>query len=244
MSDTNNVIIERLKAIEKRSNRGTPYWMAREIMGVLEYKDWRDFLEVVQRAKASCENAGNFVANHFVLVPELVEIGSGAKRQRDNFALSKYACYLIAMNGDTAKPEIATAQAYFVEQTYRQESQEQLSDAERRLLQRERVIDANRKLGGAAKEAGVRSKMFGIFQDEGYKGLYGGIGVKAIKQKKGIAEKDNLLESHRPKRNFGSKALRVNSVRLRHTTRSARKYAKPSRISAAQCLKSSLLSRR
>ena len=195
MSDTNNVIIERLKAIEKRSNRGTPYWMAREIMGVLEYKDWRDFLEVVQRAKASCENAGNFVANHFVLVPELVEIGSGAKRQRDNFALSKYACYLIAMNGDTAKPEIATAQAYFVEQTYRQESQEQLSDAERRLLQRERVIDANRKLGGAAKEAGVRSKMFGIFQDEGYKGLYGGIGVKAIKQKKGIAEKDNLLDS-------------------------------------------------
>lgn len=211
MSDSNNVIIESLKAIEKRSDRGTPYWLAREIMGVLEYKDWRDFLEVIQRAKASCENAGNFVANHFVLVPEMVEIGSGAMRERDNFALSKYACYLIAMNGDTVKPEIATAQAYFVEQTYRQESQDQLSDAERRLLLRERVTDANRKLGGAAKAAGVRSKMFGIFQDAGYKGLYGEIGVKAIKKKKGITEKDDFLDC------IGRTELAANEFRITQT---------------------------
>src|SRR5450631_3340953 len=102
MPDETNIIIGKLKAVEKRAAKGQPYWIAREIMKVLDYRDWRDFLEVIERAKTSCENAGNFIANHFVPQPEMVEIGSGAMRQRENFALSKYACYLIAMNGDTA----------------------------------------------------------------------------------------------------------------------------------------------
>jgi DNA-damage-inducible protein D len=120
--------------------------MAKEIMGVLDYREWRDFKQVLDRAKASCENSGNFIANHFVLMPEMVEIGSGARREVENYALSKYACYLVAMNGETSKPEIAVAQAYFVEQTYRQETEELLSEAERRLLIRNRVKDANKKL--------------------------------------------------------------------------------------------------
>jgi DNA-damage-inducible protein D len=209
--ETNNIIIGRLKALEKQAAKGQPYWMARDIMEALDYKDWRDFLEVIERAKASCENAGNFIANHFVPVPEMVEIGSGAMRQRENFALSKYACYLIAMNGDTAKPEIATAQAYFVEQTYRQESEDKLTDPERRVLLRERVKDANRKLGGAAKGAGVRSAMFGIFQDAGYKGLYGGIGVRDIKRHKGIGEKEDLLNC------IGRAELAANEFRITQT---------------------------
>jgi DNA-damage-inducible protein D len=96
------------------------------------------------------------------------------------------------MNGDTSKPEIATAQAYFVEQTHRQESQLLLSEEERRAQLRDRVRAANRRLSGAAKDAGVRNKMFGVFHDEGYKGLYAGLGVKAIKARKGIQEKRTI----------------------------------------------------
>ncbi len=194
MADGTGIVIDQLKALQKVSNNGHLYWIAREIMPVLDYRDWRDFRDVLERAKASCENAGNFVANHFVSMPEMVEIGSGAKRERENFALSKYACYLVAMNGDTTKPEIATAQAYFVEQTYRQEALLRLSEEERRAELRDRLRDANRRLSGAAKDAGVSGKMFGIFHDAGYKGLYGGLGSKSIKKKKGIGDKDDLLD--------------------------------------------------
>ncbi|HVC46727.1 MAG TPA: DNA damage-inducible protein D [Terracidiphilus sp.] len=211
MEDATNLIIGRLKALRKTSQNGNHYWIAREIMTVLDYSDWRDFRQVIERAKASCENAGNFIADHFVLVHEMVVIGSGAKREVDNFALSKYACYLIAMNGDTVKSEIAAAQAYFVEQTYRQEDQERLTEEERRLLLRARVKDANRKLSGAAKDAGVRSKMFGIFQDAGYKGLYEGRGVRSIKQIKGIDEKEDLLDC------IGRAELAANEFRITQT---------------------------
>lgn len=194
MAEANNVVMERLKGLRRTTERGVEYWMARDIVGVLDYRDWRDMCDVIERAKVSCTNAGNFIDNHFVLIPEMVEIGSGAKRERENYALSKYACYLIAMNGDTSKPEIATAQAYFVEQTHRQESQDLLTEEERRAQIRDRVRDGNRRLSGAAKEAGVRSQMFGIFHDEGYKGLYAGLGVKAIKARKGISDRDDLLD--------------------------------------------------
>jgi DNA-damage-inducible protein D len=194
MSDTSNYVIEKLKALQKTTKNGVPFWMAREIMDILDYRNWSDFREVIERARMSCQNAGNFVTGHFVSMPEMVEIGSGAMRERENYALSKYACYLIAMNGETSKPEIAVAQAYFVEQTYRQEAVDLLSEDERRLLIRNRVKEANRKLGGAAKEAGVTSKMFGVFHDAGYKGLYGGLGVEDIKRKKRISESDELLD--------------------------------------------------
>jgi DNA-damage-inducible protein D len=194
MTEPTHVVIERIKSLRKTAENGADFWMARDIMEVLDYGNWRDFREVIGRAQASCENAGHFVDNHFALMHQMVEIGSGAKRERENFALSKYACYLVAMNGDTSKPEIATAQAYFVEQTHRQESQLLLSEEERRAQLRDRVRAANRRLSGAAKDAGVRNKMFGVFHDEGYKGLYAGLGVKAIKARKGIQEKDDLLD--------------------------------------------------
>src|ERR1700728_2359319 len=194
MTEPVHVVIDKINALRKTAENGADFWMARDIMEVLDYSRWSDFREVIERAKTSCENAGHYVANHFALMPQMVEIGSGAKREREDFALSKYACYLIAMNGDTSKPEIATAQAYFVEQTHLQESQALLTEEERRAQIRDRVRDANRRLSGAAKEAGVRSAMFGVFHDEGYKGLYAGLGVKAIKAKKGIPERDDLLD--------------------------------------------------
>jgi|ERR1035437_386407 DNA-damage-inducible protein D len=208
MAAETNIVIERIKKLQKTSGNGRPYWTAREIQGVLDYAEWREFREVIEKAQMSCEMAGNFTADHFVPMPEMVEIGSGAERERENFALSQYACYLIAMNGNPAKPEIAVAQAYFVEKTYLQERTEALSDAERRAILRDRVKVANRKLGDTAKDAGVRSSMFGVFHDAGYKGLYDGLGSKAIKARKGIGEKDNLLDC------IGPSELAANEFRV------------------------------
>ncbi len=211
MTQLTNVVIERLKAIKRTTDKGISLWWGREIMDVLDYKEWRDFREVIDRAKTSCEMAGNFSADHFVPMPEMVSIGSGAQRERENFVLSHYACYLIAMNGDPGKPEIASAQSYFTEQTYRQEQQDSLSESERRLVIRNRVKDANRKLSGAAKVSGVRGKMFGVFHDAGYKGLYGGLGVEAVKALKKIDPKENLLDC------MGRAELAANEFRITQT---------------------------
>lgn len=211
MTQDMNTVIDRLKSIQRVSAKGTPFWMARDIMEALDYREWRDFREVIERAIISCEMAGNLSPNHFVLMPEMVEIGSSARRERENFALSKYACYLVAMNGDPNKSEIANAQAYFTDQTYKQEQQNALTEEQRRAVLRDRVKDANKKLGGAAKDAGVRSVMFGVFNDAGYKGLYGERGSKAIKKLKGIAEKDDLLDC------IGRAELAANEFRITQT---------------------------
>src|SRR5580704_15297912 len=122
-----------LEKLRRSAPNGKPYWLGRDVMEVLTYKQWRDFREIIDKSIVSCDMAGNFSNNHFVRVDEMVEIGSGAQRTRENYALSKYACYLIAMNGDTNKPEIATAQAYFADSTFKQEMQEALTEEERRL---------------------------------------------------------------------------------------------------------------
>lgn len=201
-------VINALEAKKRLARNGKPYWLGREIMDVLSYKDWRDFREVIEKSKVSCDMAGNFSNNHFVPLDEKVEIGSGAFRARENYVLSKYACYLVAMNGDPSKPEIATAQAYFADQTFKQEVQEALTEDERRLLLRDRVKDANKKLGGAAKDAGVRSQMFGVFQDAGYKGLYGGLAYREIKKKKGVEDNEDLLDC------IGRAELAANEFRI------------------------------
>lgn len=200
-----------LEKIKHTAPNGQPFWDARELMDILTYKEWRDFSDVIEKAKTACDMSGNFSSNHFAYSPEKVEIGSGAKRERDNYKLSKYACHLITMNGDSSKPEIATAQTYFAVQTHRQEAQELLTDEERRLLQRERVKDANKKLSGAAKAAGVRNSMFGIFHDEGYKGLYGGRGRDEIKRLKNIPGNEDLLDC------MGRTELAANEFRITQT---------------------------
>jgi DNA-damage-inducible protein D len=172
--------------------KGFAFWYGRDVMEILGYADWTNFLHVVSKAKTACDNSGRFSSNHFHEITEMVSIGSGAKRKRENLALSRYACYLIAMNGDTGKPEVSTAQTYFAEQTRRQEIEQALTDQQRRLLIRDRVKDANKKLFGAAKAAGV--KRYGIFYDAGLKGLYGGLGRNDIKRAKGIPAEDDFLD--------------------------------------------------
>jgi DNA-damage-inducible protein D len=172
--------------------KGFPYWYGRDVMEILGYENWENFLNVVEKAKLACDNSGRSSSNHFLGIREMVSIGSGAKRKRENLALTRYACYLIAMNGDTGKVEVSTAQTYFAEQTRRQELEQALTEQQRRVLIRDRAKSANKKLFGAAKAAGV--KRFGIFYDAGLKGLYGGLGLSDIKRVKGISEADDLLD--------------------------------------------------
>ena len=124
----------------------------------------------------------------------MVVIGSGARRETGDWFLSRYACYLIAMNGDPSKPEIGYAQTYFAIQTRRQEQQDGLADVERRRDLRGRVKDANKGLNSAAKRAGIlRPQQFAIFHSEGYKGLYG-MGLDQVKEAKRIGQKEDLLD--------------------------------------------------
>lgn len=137
----------------------------------------------------ACESAGVDPNNQFRETTKMVEVGSGAQIQQKDYFLSRYACYLIAMNGDTSKLEIGTAQTYFAVQTRKQEIFDQLTTEERRIQLRERVRNANRKLNSTAKAAGVQK--FGIFHDAGYRGLYG-MGLTGIKQRKKIPPKEDF----------------------------------------------------
>jgi DNA-damage-inducible protein D len=184
--------VVQLEAIRKLAQDETEYWMARELRSVLGYERWENFSEAITRAMDSCASADVRVENHFRETTKMVSIGSGVKRATDDWFLSRYACYLIAMNADAAKAEVGYAQTYFAIQTHRQEQQDQLTAVERRRELRTRVKDANKGLNSAAKNAGVIK--FGVFHDAGYKGLYGGFGKADIQARKGIDAKDDLLD--------------------------------------------------
>ena len=181
-----------LNAKMRVTAHGKPYWYGRDLMEILDYARWENFVPVIEKAKVSCDNSGMFSTKHFLYKQEVIEVGNGARTKRENMVLSKYACYLIAMNGDAAKPQIATAQTYFAAQTHKQEIEQALSNEQRRLLLRERIRDANKKLFSAAKAAGVTR--FAIFQDAGYRGLYDGRGSEEIKRIKGIPNNEELLD--------------------------------------------------
>jgi DNA-damage-inducible protein D len=180
--------LDRLKRI---SPDGAEYWMARDLQGPLGYERWERFADVVGRAMDACASANVPVENHFRETAKMVTLGSGSKRATDDWFLSRYACYLIAMSGDGSKPEVAAAKTYFAVQTRRQEQTDAFTATERRRELRERVKDANKGLNSAAKDANVTK--FGVFHDAGYKALYGGLGKAEVEARKGIG-KDELLE--------------------------------------------------
>ena len=195
---------------EKRrvSKNGGEYWMARDIQGVLGYSRWENFEKTVQKARQSCESAGVEPSNHFHESTKMVEVGSGAKVPTQDYFLTRYACYLVAMNGDTSKSEIATAQAYFAIQTRMQEVQQQLTGEEQRIQLRERVRNRNKSLASTAKQAGVQK--FAIFQAAGYQGLYE-MGLGEIKRHKGIGANEDLLDR------AGRTELAANEFRITQT---------------------------
>ena len=176
------------------NEHGAEYWSARDLQPLLGYTQWRRFEQAIERAMTSCETSGNSPANHFAGAGKMVGLGSGSQREVDDYQLSRFACYLIAQNGDPRKPEIAQAQKYFAVQARRQEQSDQAAADVERLELRKQTAEEFKALSGAAQDAGVQSKMFGVFHDAGYKGLYGGLGRATIKQRKAIPEKDNLLD--------------------------------------------------
>lgn len=180
-------IVRSLDAKRRIAKNGEDYWMARDIQTILGYDKWDNFEGVIRRARVACESAGFKAEYHFLDTKKVITAGKGAKLERADCYLTRYACYLIAMNGDSSKAEIATAQAYFAHQTRRQE----LSDQEKRIALRERVRKGNTLLAGTARSAGV--KRLGIFTDAGYRGLYG-MGLREIKQRKRIPENVDLLD--------------------------------------------------
>ena len=182
--------LDRLMQTQRTS--GVQYWRARDLMSVLGYGRWENFENAIGRAKTACLESGYSVSHQFRDTTKVVEVGSGASMSVKDYFMTRYACFLVAMNGDPNKAEIAAAQTYFAVQTRRQEIQDGLTEEERRIELRERLMDANKKLGSVAKSAGVQR--FGVFNDAGYKGLYGGLGVSEIKQAKGINPKDDLLD--------------------------------------------------
>jgi len=184
--------INSFDSIKKKTPDGIDFWLARELQDLLGYADWDNFKNVIDKAKMTCESTGNEIHHHFGDTTHMIALGKGGKRNVDDVALTRYACYLIAMNGDSSKPQIAEAQTYFAIQTRRQELTDQLGEAEKRLALRDRVKNANVHLTSAAKDCGVTNWAF--FQNAGYQGLYGGLGVAEIKQKKGISAKESLLD--------------------------------------------------
>lgn len=180
--------------LKQINEHGAEYWSARALQALLGYSQWRRFEQAIERAISSCKESGNSPGHHFASAGKPITGGKGAVQVVDDYHLSRFACYLIAQNGDPRKPEIAQAQKYFAIQTRRQELSDQAVADLERLELRKQSAEEFKALSSAAQDAGVQSKMFGVFHDAGYKGLYGGLGRDAIKQRKTIPDKDNLLD--------------------------------------------------
>lgn len=201
------------ESIRQQDAAGNEYWSARKLAKVLEYSEYRHFQPVIERARDACQNSGYSVADHFEDILEMVDIGSGAKRELPDVRLSRYACYLTVQNGDPSKLVIANGQTYFAMQTRRQELRDnekfaRLSEDEKRLAIRNELAEHNKYLAAAAKDAGVETSMdYAIFQDHGYKGLYGDLGAKDIHARKGLKKSQKILD------HMGSTELAANLFR-------------------------------
>jgi len=198
--------------IKKINEYRQEYWSSRELSRLLEYTDYRNFLKVIEKAKQACFNSGYEIFDHFVEINEMVQIGSGATREMQSVALSRYACYLIIQNADPSKEIVALGQTYFAIQTRMQELAELDSEDKKRLFLREEMKKHNVKLADAAKNAGVIEPIdYAIFQDHGYKGLYGGLKAKDIHEKKRLKKSQQILD------HMGSTELAANLFRATQT---------------------------
>ena len=206
----NKNIFESIKHIDEYENE---YWFARELQKALEYSQWRRFEETIQRAITACNMSNYNVSDHFANVGKMISIGKGGQRKVEDYKLSRYACYLIAQNGDSRKEVIALAQTYFAYQTRKQELLEEefkeLSEDEKRIKIRKQVRKGNYGLNQAAKESGVKN--FDKFHNAGYKGLYNGETADDIAKRKGLRYREDILD------NMGSIELADNLFRIVQT---------------------------
>jgi DNA-damage-inducible protein D len=202
---------ERIKRVNQS---GAEFWSARDLARVLEYNDFRNFIGVITKAREACANSGHTVSDHFVDTTEMVGIGSGAQRPIEDWVLSRYGCYLVIQNADPGKPLVALGQTYFAMQTRRQElaADEALKEDKARLLLRGEMKKHNKNLAGVAKQAGVIQPVdYAVFMDHGYRGLYGGLGMRDIRERKRLKDKEHVLD------HMGSTELAANLFRATQT---------------------------
>ena len=208
--DKNNKSFEEIKHIDEN---GVEFWYARELMPILQYSNWQNFEKIIDKAKISCENSGISVFEHFIDVNKLSKRANNAEVEIKDYELTRYACYLIAQNGDSRKKVIALAQTYFAVQTRKQELTEKeysmLTEDEKRFYQRNLTRKGNYSLNQAAKKAGVKN--FDKFHNSGYKGLYNGETADDIAKRKGLRYREDILD------NMGSEELAANLFRITQT---------------------------
>ena len=210
LENINETIFESIKHVDEDGNE---YWYARELQKVLEYKRWDKFYNVIESAQVACSISNNNVLDHFSQVGKMIYLGKGGQRKISDYKLSRYACYLIAQNGDSRKKVIALAQTYFAIQTRKQELLEEeynsLTEDEKRIYQRDLTKKGNYSLNQTAKKAGVKN--FDKFHNAGYKGLYNGETANDIAKRKGLRYREDILD------NMGSEELAANLFRITQT---------------------------
>ena len=228
--DPRKSVFEQIRHIDEN---GIEYWSAREMAKVLEYSEYRHFLPVIEKAKEACAN--NNPLDHFEDILEMIEIGKGGRREVESVKLSRYACYLIVQNADPGKEVVANGQTYFAVQTRIAEIKQMdeynrlTSEEEKRLFLRNELARHNSQLADAAKNAGVvESRDYAIFQNHGYKGLYGGLDAKAIHARKGLKKSQKILD------HMGSTELAANLFRATQTEEKLRRENIKGKIKANQ----------
>ena len=208
--DKTNKSFEDIKHIDEN---GVEFWYARELMPILQYSNWQNFEKIINKAKMSCQNSDISVFEHFTDVNKTIKMPKGAEKTIVDYKLTRYACYLIAQNGDSRKKVIALAQTYFAVQTRKQEISEKeysmLTEDEKRFYQRDLTRKGNYSLNQTAQKAGVKN--FDKFHNAGYKGLYNGETADDIAKRKGLRYREDILD------NMGSEELAANLFRITQT---------------------------
>ena len=221
----NETIFESIKHVD---DEGNEYWYARELQYILGYNQWRSINDLIKRAKVACKESDNNIHDHFAVQRKMVDIGSNTQREVLDYKLSRYACYLIVMNGNPKKEIIALAQTYFAIQTRKQalleEEYNSLTEDEKRLYRRRQTRDGNKILYKIAKEKGVKN--FDKFTNAGYKGLYNGETANDIAKRKGLRYREDILD------NMGSVELGANIFRITQTEALLEKQEAPNEIIA------------
>lgn len=212
LENYNNIVFEKIKHIDEN---GVEFWYARDLQSVLEYKQWKNFIKVVDKAKEACLNSGLNIIEHFISINKNITLANNATRKIEDIKLTRYACYLIVQNSDPRKSIVALGQTYFSMQTRKQELQENfdsLSEEQKRLAIRKDLKEHNKHLVNAASDAGVKTAIdYARFQNFGYKGLYGGLDAKGIHTKKGLEKNQKILD------HMGSTELAANLFRATQT---------------------------